>query len=96
MARAVGVDLSVALRAAGLPVIVEARAEAATGQGVAYDATVNTVEGLIQEIYADPNMPDERKHEHVRLIRQAEAQAEAERQAARDELNSWRHRRAAG
>ncbi len=44
---------------------------------------------LIREINDDPRVPEERKRALIRLIRQAEASAEAERQAARDELERW-------
>jgi hypothetical protein len=64
--------------------------------GDLFALTLDPVEKLIQEIYADESMPEERKQELVRLIRQAEAQREAELRAAQDELSRWRTRRAAG
>ncbi len=94
MARAVGVDEGEALRAAGLP---EARTEEPR-RVIMTESSVelDLVERLIAEIYANRSMPEERKHELVRLIRRAEAAREAEMRAARDELAAWSRRRAAG
>lgn len=103
MANAVGVDVRKALDAAGLKQVALHHEVHLFDSAVATDSVTATVtraddpvEKLIREIYADEKMPEERKQELVRLIRRAEAQREAELQAAQDELNSWRRRRAAG
>jgi transcriptional regulator with XRE-family HTH domain len=86
MARAVGVPEDEALRAAGLEVFANVGDGVGVRDNVTAVLTREPVERLIEDIYGDDRIPEERKHEMVRRIRQAEA----ERQSVQDELNRWR------
>lgn len=47
------------------------------------------VDAIVARINANPRVPEERKRELIRLVRQAEAQMAAESAAALDELRRW-------
>lgn len=90
MARAVGVDEKKAMDAAGYTSWIPQFAPAVEHVDAIDVPADDPVEALIEEIYANAHMPEERKQELVRLIRRAEAQREAELRAAQDELRRWR------
>lgn len=91
MARAVGVDELEAAAAAGFEEVTLGDSAASLRSVQVSGPASERVEALIRDIYAS-QMPERRKGELVRLIRQAEAVRLAELQAAEDELRRWRDR----
>lgn len=89
MARAVGVGENEALIAAGFE-IIDLSADSSMVAEAKVIRPSSPVEALIREIYEDDRIPEDRKTDLVRRIRQSQAQAEAERQSVQDEINRWR------
>jgi transcriptional regulator with XRE-family HTH domain len=87
MARAVGVAENEALHAAGFDAaeheLLESFERPTPRQ---LKPPADPIEALIQEIFDDARIPEDRKQELVRGLRRAEA----ERQAVQDEISRWR------